>query len=130
MPDTAILSPPTELARFGQLLLDDGRAGDTQVIPEKWLADSFNPDPDVRAAFASSENEPVLPGGWYRNQFWFVPGDNGPILLCLGIHGQMIFVEAATRTVGVKLSSWPTPQHLEKLVGTISTFRQMARHLR
>ncbi len=127
--DGGVSATLRDLGRFGLMLLDQGVVNGREVLPAQWIESASYPPADVRDAFARSENEPYLPGGWYRNQFWFVPGDHGPILLCLGIHGQMIFVEAATRTVGVKLSSWSTPQHLDKLVGTISTFRQIARHL-
>ena len=92
------------------LLLDDGSVGGRHVVPEDWLRQARHIDADIRGAFAASDSEPVLPGGWYRNQFWFVPGPSGDILLCLGIHGQMVFVDHATRTVAVKLSSWPTAQ--------------------
>ena len=127
--DGGISATLRDLGRFGLMLLDQGVVNGRAVIPAQWIETASYPPEDVRDAFARSENEPYLPGGWYRNQFWFVPGDHGPILLCLGIHGQMIFVEPATRTVGVKLSSWSTPQHLDKLVGAISSFREIARHL-
>jgi CubicO group peptidase (beta-lactamase class C family) len=127
--DGGISATLRDLGRFGLMLLDEGLVNSRQIIPAEWIQSASYPPSDVREAFARSENEPYLPGGWYRNQFWFVPGENGPILLCLGIHGQMVFVEAATHTVGVKLSSWPTPQHLDKLTGAIATFRQIARHL-
>jgi CubicO group peptidase (beta-lactamase class C family) len=127
--DGGISAVARDLARFGQLLLDDGRVGHNQVIPEKWLSDSLNPDPDVRAAFATSENEPVLPGGWYRNQFWFVPGRTGDVQLCLGIHGQMVHVDRATRTVAVKLSSWPEAQNGAHLVDTVRAFGAIGAHL-
>jgi CubicO group peptidase (beta-lactamase class C family) len=127
--DGGISATARDLARFGQMLLDDGRVGDTQVVPARWLADSRNPDADVRAAFASSENEPVLPGGWYRNQFWFVPGGSGDVLLCLGIHGQMVFVDRATRTVAIKLSSWPEAQNAAHLIDTVRAFGAVGAHL-
>lgn len=118
-----------DLARFGQMLLDDGRVGDRQVLDPGWVHDTLNPPASVREAFKNSDNEPYLPGGWYRNQFWMVPGDNGPVLLALGIHGQMVFVEQSTRTVAVKLSSWPLPQNAVSLVATIAAFRAVARSL-
>ena len=127
--DGGVSATLRDLGRFGLMLLDHGVVDGRPVIPAGWIESALHPPTDVRDAFAHSENEPYLPGGWYRNQFWFVPGDNGPILLCLGIHGQMIFVEPASRTVGVKLSSWPTPQHLDKLLGAIATFRTIGRHL-
>jgi CubicO group peptidase (beta-lactamase class C family) len=64
---------------------------------------------DVREAFAASPAERSFPGGWYRNQLWFRPGEFGDVLVCLGIHGQMLHVSRRTRTVCVKLSSWPDP---------------------
>jgi CubicO group peptidase (beta-lactamase class C family) len=120
--DGGISAVARDLARFGRLLLDDGRVGDRQVVPAAWLEDAWDRPDDVRAAFAASDNEAVLPGGWYRNQFWFVPTLRGDALLCLGIHGQMVYVNRATRLVGVKLSSWPAPQDTRSLVDTIRAF--------
>lgn len=34
---------PRDLARIGQMLLDGGKAGERQVVPAAWLADSFKP---------------------------------------------------------------------------------------
>ena len=116
--DGGISAVARDLARFGRLLLEDGLG----VVPAAWLDDSWNRPDAVRAAFAASDNEGVLPGGWYRNQFWFVPTQSGDALLCLGIHGQMVYVNRATRLVGIKLSSWPTPQHTASLVDTIRSF--------
>jgi CubicO group peptidase (beta-lactamase class C family) len=127
--DGGISATARDLARFGQLLLDDGLARGTQVVPKAWLEDARTPSADVREAFARSDNDPVLPGGWYRNQFWFVPGRNGDVLLCLGIHGQMVYVERSTRTVAVKLSSWPDAQHVAHLVDTVRTFGVVGAHL-
>ena len=45
----------------------------------------------ARRSRTPTTNE-VLTGGWYRNQFWFVPGPTRDALVCLGIHGQMVYV--------------------------------------
>ena len=127
--DGGISAVPRDLARFGRLLLDEGRVDGREVIPESWLADSWNRPDDVRAAFAASDNDDVLSGGWYRNQFWFVPSRSGAALVCLGIHGQMVYVDRATRLVGVKLSSWPTPQNASSLVDTLRAFDAIGTHL-
>jgi CubicO group peptidase (beta-lactamase class C family) len=118
-----------DLARFGQLLLDDGYVQDTSIVPERWLLEARALDPDIRGAFAASDSEPVLTGGWYRNQFWFVPGPLGDLQLCLGIHGQMVLVDRATRTVSVKMSSWPSAQDTAALIDTIRAFVAAGRHL-
>ncbi|MGB5952116.1 MAG: serine hydrolase, partial [Ornithinimicrobium sp.] len=94
--DGGISATLRDLARFGSMVLNDGMVGEREVVPAWWFDDTRNPPSDVRDTFAASDNEPYLPGGWYRNQFWCIPGDNGPILMALGIHGQMIFVEQST----------------------------------
>lgn len=127
--DGGISAIPRDMARFGQMLLDSGTVGDESVVPVEWLAQSHRPDEEVREAFSASDNEEVLPGGWYRNQFWFVPTHGGTALVCLGIHGQMVFVHPATRTVAVKMSSWPKAQHVSHLVDTLRAFGVVATHL-
>jgi CubicO group peptidase (beta-lactamase class C family) len=112
--DGGLCATTRDLARFGQLLLDGGAVpgedGPVQVLPAGWLRSSWAVDADSRSAFLASPAEQSFPGGWYRNQFWFRPGEQGDVLLCLGIHGQLIHVSRRTRTVCVKLSTWPTAQ--------------------
>jgi CubicO group peptidase (beta-lactamase class C family) len=117
-----------DLARFGQLLLNDGYLGELPIIPKSWLTFSRTIDADIRGAFTASDSEPFLTGGWYRNQFWFMPGVLGDLQVCLGIHGQMIVVDRATRTVSVKLSSWPDAQNPAYLLDTVRGFVAAGRH--
>ena len=76
-----------------------------------------------------SDSEPFLTGGWYRNQFWFVPGPLGDVQVGMGIFGQLVLVDQATRTVSVKLSSWPTAQNSAYLLDTIRGFVAAGGHL-
>ena len=111
-----------DLARFGLMLLRDGTSlTGEQVVPPAWVEDTFAGGHDSREAFAASPGDNRMPGGMYRNQFWFPDADR-PVLLCLGIHGQMIYVNRTDRVVAVKLSSWPTPQHAWKLFSTVAAF--------
>ena len=89
----------------------DGAGGSRRVVPPRWLRQGWAVDADARAAFAASPAEASFPGGWYRNQFWFRPGEHGDVLLCLGIHGQMVHVSRRTNTVCVKFSTWPQAQN-------------------
>lgn len=117
--DGGICATLPDLARFGMLLCNGGVAAGRQVVPRAWLDDAFSPAAGVREAFAGTDNEPVLPGGWYRDQFWFVRRGDAPVLLCLGIHGQLIYVHPRARTVVVKLSSWPDAQDSVALIDTL-----------
>jgi CubicO group peptidase (beta-lactamase class C family) len=127
--DGGISATARDLARFGQLLLENGWRNEQAVIPERWLLAARHIDADIRGAFAASDSESVMPGGWYRNQFWFMPGPSGDIQLCLGIHGQMVFVDRGTRTVAVKFSSWPTAQNHAYLLDTVRAFAAAGRFL-
>jgi CubicO group peptidase (beta-lactamase class C family) len=127
--DGGISATARDLARFGQMLVDDGAALGCTVVPEAWLYDVRAPEPGVREAFARTDNEYVLPGGWYRNQFWVIPGPGGPVLVCLGIHGQLIYADRAARTVVVKLSCWPHAQHVGYLLDTLRACAAVAASL-
>jgi CubicO group peptidase (beta-lactamase class C family) len=127
--DGGVSATARDLARFGQMIVDDGMAQGYPVVPRAWLAGTRAPEPGVREAFATTDHESALPGGWYRNQFWVIPGHGGPVLVCLGIHGQLVYADRAARTVVVKLSSWPDPQHPGYLVDTLRACAALAAHL-
>jgi CubicO group peptidase (beta-lactamase class C family) len=128
--DGGLCATARDVARFGQLLLDDGRAGSgAQVLPSWWTWDVLTGAADAKDAFAhTSSFETGMPGGHYRHQLW-VPFADGQVVLALGIHGQMVYVDQATRTVGVKLSAWPQPQSAIRFHDTLNTFRAIAAHL-
>jgi CubicO group peptidase (beta-lactamase class C family) len=120
--DGGISAAMCDLARFGLMIARQGTSlSNHQVVPEAWIADSFTGGHDSRQAFGTSSNDTRMPGGMYRNQFWF-PWPDRQVLLCLGIHGQMVYVDRETGLVAVKLSSWPTPQDPWKLFSTLAAF--------
>jgi CubicO group peptidase (beta-lactamase class C family) len=127
--DGGISAAARDLARFGQMLLAGGQVQGRQVVPASWLDDAFSADADVRDAFARSENHLFLPGGWYRSQFWVLPGLRGDLLVCLGIHGQMVCVDRESGTVCVKLSSWPDAQNAGYLIDTLRAFGALSSQL-
>jgi len=137
--DGGLCATARDMARFGQMLLDgglvpepgraqdpgrapDGAGGTRRVVPPQWLRRAWAVDADARSVFAASPAEGAFPGGWYRHQFWFRPGDYGDVLLCLGIHGQMLHVSRRTNTVCVKFSTWPEAQNPAYLEDTLRAF--------
>jgi CubicO group peptidase (beta-lactamase class C family) len=82
-----------DYGRVGMLFLNGGYAGPTKVIDNNWLKRLSTP-------------VTTLDRNWgYGAQVWH-PYPNTS--LALGLHGQFIFVNPATRTVIVKLSDNPT----------------------
>ena len=82
-------------ARLGQLMLDEGMAGDTRVLPEGWTGQMATMKPTEAAGF---------PG--YGLQVWQVDDEPGAYS-AVGLAGQYVYVHPASRTVIVKLSYHP-----------------------
>jgi CubicO group peptidase (beta-lactamase class C family) len=128
--DGGLCATARDVARFGQMLLDGGQVPDGTgssrrvrgVVPPQWLRRAWAVDADTRSVFAASPAEWAFPGGWYRHQFWFRPGEYGDVLLGLGIYGQMLHVSRRTNTVCVKFSTWPDAQNPAYLEDTLRAF--------
>lgn len=118
----------TDMIRFGSLFLRDGVSlTGRQVVPPAWIADTLDGGPDSRQAFAASPDDPELPGGMYRNQVWLpYPGNN--VALCLGMCGQMIYVNRTAEVVAAKLSSQPH-SHEPHMLDTLRAFDAVAHEL-
>jgi hypothetical protein len=119
----------TDMIRFGSLFLRDGTSlTGQQVVPPAWIADTFDGGLDSRQAFAASPDDTELPGGMYRNQVWFpYPGSN--VVLCLGMCGQMIYVNRAAELVAAKLSTQPH-SHEPHMLDTLRAFDAVANELK
>lgn len=126
--DGGISACLTDMIRFGSLFLREGVSlTGRRVLPEAWIADTLAGGPDSRRAFAASPDDNEMPGGMYRNQMWLpYPGDN--VLLCLGMCGQMIYVNRAAEMVAAKVSTQPH-SHEPHMLDTLSAFDAIAHRL-
>jgi CubicO group peptidase (beta-lactamase class C family) len=107
MADGGVSATLRDLARFGLLFLDGGRAGHRQVVPSWWIDDTIRGAPDGPRAFAEGDDREGYPaGGHYRN-CWWVRDPGLPFYHGSGINGQSVFVHGPSQTVVAKLSTWP-----------------------
>ena len=81
-----------DYARIGQLVLDNGRVGDKQVVPAAWITRISQP-----------VATPVDHLG-YSAQWWHPIGDTDGDFSAVGIYGQFTYVNPKHRIVIVKLS--------------------------
>lgn len=81
-----------DFARLGLLVADQGRSGETRIIPARWIERISTP------ARRSVD-------GWrYSAQWWHAPNGDEDDISAIGVYGQYVYVNRNTGTVIVKLS--------------------------
>jgi CubicO group peptidase (beta-lactamase class C family) len=101
-----------DLARFAQMVLDDGFYNNQQIVPSGWVDDiRFNGNND---AWKPTHYHETWPDGFYRNQ-WYVTGDDNGTFFAVGVNGQHIWINPTTRVAIVKYSSLPLSADKENI---------------
>ncbi len=91
---------PRDLARFGQLYLQQGESAGSPIIPGEWVARSSVPH------FAWRFNSGRLTGISYGFLWWVVPGIPGPLYFAWGFGGQYVVVVPELHLVIVTTNNW------------------------
>lgn len=81
-----------DYARFGQFMLEGGRAGGRMVLPDGWVA-----------AATTRQVATTQPGDGYGFQWWT---SDGGAYSARGVFGQLLYVDPARRLVIVTSSAW------------------------
>jgi len=89
-----MLMTPRQMVRFGELYLNDGRAGDRQIIPKDWVDKA---DDGVGRSRWGSDRE-------YGHGFWIREFDRVKSYYAWGYGGQFIFIVPAKQLVVVTTS--------------------------
>jgi CubicO group peptidase (beta-lactamase class C family) len=120
MADGGICATLRDIARFGQLFLQRGRAVGRDVVPAWWVADTVRGAPDGASAFGGGDTPAGYPPGAHYRNCWWVRDPGMPFYYASGINGQHVFVHVPTQTVVVKLSTWPAALSAEWLEMTVT----------
>ncbi len=95
-----------DFVRIGRLVLEHGRRGDAEVVPEGWIDDiAGGGDPE---AWADGEWGPLFRFAGARLSYragWYIVHDSPASAFAMGIHGQNLFVDPDHGIVVAKLSS-------------------------
>ena len=92
-----------DLGRLGQLLLDDGKYMNKQIIPAAAIA-SIEQGGD-KATFAKA-GYLTLAGGSYRSMWWLLHNENNAYA-ARGVHGQTLYIDPVAQMVIVRFASFP-----------------------
>ncbi|HFZ2531272.1 serine hydrolase domain-containing protein [Pseudomonas aeruginosa] len=116
-----------DMARFGELMRNDGRQGERQVIPASWVQDiRSGGDPQ---AWARGEMTELFPQARYRNQWYSLTGVDDGVFCAIGIHGQWIWIDPTRGVVIAKQSSQAIPADDDLDALNIALFRALSREV-
>ena len=111
-----------DLARFGEMMRNDGRFNGQQIIP-KAVVDDIRGGGD-KAQFAKA-GYPTLPGGSYRNMWWVLHNADGAFA-ARGIHGQTIYIDPKAEMVIARYASFPMAANAFNDPTTLPAFQALA----
>ena len=116
-----------DLARFGQMMLQDGRWHGRQILPSEVIEDiRFGGN---KAPFEASEYGTKLPGWSYRNMWWISNNADGAYM-ARGVHGQAIYVDPAADMVIVRLASNPQASNTHNDYLSLPAYQAVADYLK
>jgi len=114
-----------DLARVGQLLLDEGKLDGRTIVPTAAIA-------RIRAggskpAFAKAGYAQLA--GWsYRGMWWISHNDHGAYM-ARGVHGQALYIDPTARVVIARFGSHPVAGNSANDPTTLPAFDVLARYL-
>ncbi len=112
-----------DMARFGEMIRNGGRAGGEQIIP-KAVVDDISRGGD-RSAFSGY---PTLPGWSYRDMWWVSHNEHGAYM-ARGIHGQAIYIDPKAEMVVARFASFPQAANAFNDPTTLPAFHALAKYL-
>ena len=114
-----------DLARFGEMLRNNGRFNGQQILP-KAVVDGIRQGGD-KQKFAKAGYD-LLKGWSYRDMWWVTHNAHGAFM-ARGVHGQRIYVDPKAEMVIVRYASHPTAGNAANDPTTLPAFEALARHL-
>jgi len=120
-----LLAVLRDLARFGELMRNDGRVGTRQVVPQQ-VVWSIRRGGD-RACFAPAGYH-LLPGWSYANMWWFAH-DAHEAFTARGVHGQAIYIDPRAEMVIARFASHPMAANVHLDPTSLPAYRALAQHL-
>lgn len=116
-----------DLSRVGQLLVQDGVRDGTAIAPRAWIDDlAATADRAAWDAGDFAHYFPAMPMH-YRSK-WYVLHGASPLLFCVGVNGQNLFVDRAAELVIAKFSSHDQAMDEGRILLTMQGVSALRRH--
>ncbi|SEL60089.1 serine hydrolase domain-containing protein [Ectothiorhodospira marina] len=114
-----------DLARFGEMVRNNGRYNNQQILPPEVVADIRRGA--SREHFAKADY-PLLPGWSYRNMWWVTHNAHGAFM-ARGVHGQTLYIDPAAEMVIARFASHPVAGNAANDPTSLPAYEALAQHL-
>lgn len=113
-----------DMARYGQMILDGGRADGQQIVPSPAIARLRQGGDPAKFAKAGYN----LAGWSYRGLWWITHDDHGSFT-ARGVHGQTIWIDPVAQMVIVRFASHPVAANAANDPTSLPAYRAVANYL-
>ena len=114
-----------DMARFGQMMLDEGRFAGKQIIPGRVIERIR--DGGSKEAFAKAGYK-TLHGWSYRSMWWISHNEHGAYM-GRGVHGQSLYIDPMAEMVIARFASNPVAGNAKNDPITLPAFHAVAEYL-
>jgi len=114
-----------DLARFGEMIRNNGVFNGRQVIPAMAVADirrGGSPSDFAKAGYTQ------LPGWSYRNMWWVTHNAHGAFM-ARGVHGQALYIDPTAQMVIARFASTPIAGNSANDPTSLPAYHALAQHL-
>ncbi|WP_164963617.1 serine hydrolase [Rubrivivax sp. JA1026] len=114
-----------DLARFGEMMRNDGRFNGRQIVPAAAVADIRR---GGRQADFAKAGYALLPGWSYRSMWWITHNEHGAFA-ARGVHGQALYIDPRAEMVIARFASHPVAGNHANDPTSLPAYHALARHL-
>ena len=114
-----------DLARFGELIRNNGKSNNKQIIPQLAVKDIKKGG--NKKAFEKSDH-PLLKGWSYRNMWWMTENTH-QAFSARGVFGQTIYIDPLAEMVIVRLASQPIASNSSNDPWSLPAYEAVANYL-
>ncbi|MDW5443192.1 serine hydrolase [Polaromonas sp. SM01] len=114
-----------DLARFGEMLRNDGVFNGQQILPKAAIADIRQGGDKNNFAKAGYK---LLPGWSYRDMWWVTHNDHGAYM-ARGVHGQALYIDPKAEMVIARFASNPVAGNAANDPTSLPAYHALAKYL-
>ena len=114
-----------DLARFGEMMRNDGRYNGHQIVRKAAVAEirrGANKDDFAKAGYTQ------LRGWSYRDMWWVTHNAHGAFM-ARGVHGQALYIDPIAEMVIARFASHPVASNAANDPTSLPAYEALARHL-